>query len=135
MTPTARHALVVSERESLKRVVTQGLTIFRPGFHVASASDLATAREWLDSLDDPILVIDAGVSDEWVVGEWLTENGIPAERVVLIDDNDRGWPQGPNGITRLRGPLRLSVLLTSVSALAEAVEPVRSTEIEQDVPA
>lgn len=109
-------ALVIHGDHSQLRFVSEALVMFRPGFHVVSASDLDAAAEWMEAADPDIVVVDTKVADPASIRAWWEANGL-AQRTTI------GLGVGPEGLPDMSAivsePVTLPRLLNEVRSVAQ----------------
>lgn len=121
-----RTALVVDADESFRLMVTEGLSVFSPGFQVASASDLSGAEGRPEADRNPLVVVRSGTASIEEIEAWAGRHGaevviVPRGRVTVL--------VVPRGF-RLAASDRLSDILRAVRDVADdTLLRVRSEEV------
>lgn len=120
VSPVIDQALIVYRDEAVLALTTEALTVFRPGFRVATARDLETAEEWIGSLDDVIVFLDSSLFANVSLEAWLDDVGLDRLRMVLLVPAEAPEITGPRDLDLvvLREPLRVPDLLAAARLVA-----------------
>jgi DNA-binding response OmpR family regulator len=114
---SGRTALVVHPDASVLAFASDALTLFQPGYRVATAPDLEKASEWLETLRPTLTVIGSVCGTTAEIGAWMRAHRLDAMSTVLVsgDADARAEAMAELGIAAtVAEPIRLPELLDAV---------------------
>lgn len=106
-------ALVVHSDPASLRFACEALTMFRPGFRVATATDLPSASEWLQATDPEIVVWDPEMAPTGDIVTWWDDNHLDRKPTIALGACPEGVPEA-------------SAILATSTAAPAFMEAVRS---------
>jgi len=112
-----RVALNVQRDAETRRVVSEALSMFSPGFHVTSARDLDTATEWMAVLEPDLVVLGSDVDELTMIVDWLAEHDVDLGEILVIGSDRVASELGAQA--SIEDPLRLPDLISTVSRIVE----------------
>lgn len=107
-------ALVVHSDPANLRFACEALTMFRPGFRVATATDLPSAAEWLQATNPEIVVWDPGMAATEDIVSWWDANDLDQKPTIALGICPDGVPE----------PSAILAVPTAVPAFMETVRSV-----------
>jgi DNA-binding response OmpR family regulator len=111
-----RIALVVQRDAETRSVVSEALSMFSPGYHVTTASDLATATDWMVVLEPDLVVLGSDVDELSAITEWLAANEVDIDTTVVVGSS--GDAEQLGALACVHSPLQLSELMSTVNQVA-----------------
>ena len=106
-------ALVVHSDAASLRFACEALIMFRPGFRVATATDLSSATEWLQATDPELVVWDPGMASQDEIVSWWDANHLDRKPTIALGACPDGVPEA-------------SAILATPTAAPVFMEAVRS---------
>jgi DNA-binding response OmpR family regulator len=113
-----RVALIVHSDPSLRRMLSDALSMFSPGYRVTTASNFDRATEWLDVLDPDLVVVEGGTNDPSALSTWAAAHQLEPPRLLLLMAPNAS-PSIP-GAAIVKDPLDLPELMGEVRRMASA---------------
>jgi len=115
---TDRVALIVHSSPAARRVLSDALIMFSPGYHVATARDLSSATEWLTAAHPDLVVIDGRAFGSASLAEWVVSNRLDPAKTLIIGE-ETPTPE-LLGAAIVDDPVHLPDLLAAVRDLTAA---------------
>lgn len=114
---TDRIALIVQRDPETRRVVSEALSMFTPGYHVTTASDLATATDWMVVLEPDLVVLGSDVDELAAIADWMAANEVDVDITLVVGSS--GTAEELGAMASVDDPLQLSELMSTVHQIAE----------------
>jgi len=130
-----RSALVIHSDEKQLRFACDALVMFHPGYRVNTASDLATASDWLEILTPDLVILEASIADPDVLDGWAERHSIDTDRTILFGnafDDER--PVSVGSVT-IAEPVKLPDFMATVRTIANRTNtynPMTMNQIQED---
>ena len=126
------HALVIHRDIAQLRLASEALVMFRPGYRVATASDLPAASEWLEAIAPALVVIDGGVTDGPTLAVWWRDNRLENLSTVVMGAPPAELPE-PDAI--VPNPVTVPALLRAVRSATTQGRRTVTADVSQGEPA
>jgi len=114
MTAMTRTALVIHSDDNYRRMIGDALVMFRPGYRVSTASDLATASDWLNAMTPDLIVIEGSITGPDELDAWASVQAIDPARVIALGPTDAQI--GAQASAIVAQPVSVPNLLSAVHA-------------------
>jgi DNA-binding response OmpR family regulator len=126
-----RIALNIQRDAETRRVVSEALSTFSPGFHVTSASDLDTATEWMVVLEPELVVLGSDIAELEAITAWMAENDVDQSITLVVGSTSDADELG--AAASVDNPLALGELMNTVRRVAADVAgPAPTTSATRD---